>query len=449
MRTRGFTLIELLVVIAIIAVLAAILFPVFARAREKANQTTCLNNQRQISTGFHMYLQDHDEMFPLATSWTQDLSGSYGLVGGVWDCPTSSYIGKPSAPDYFFVAGSFLANRPLSEITSPDKTPLTGDLVDGATSKPYVDDSGQNDIPTAVATVDFRHDGSAIFSFVDGHVAAAPAATVGAGFFAPCLPASTLDNPVYLGTLWPIAMVYSSSVANPSPTALLNLGIDTVFGMCSYWGSEIDWMMYRAYNGTTTSACIYVWDSTTGNLTTKSCPGGFNLPSNQIPWMTYGNNTNTQTYPVTTLVRSDNSGIFDATGMSGWPAQTGYSCGTLTAISSATNETITFTIVPSSTVTSKIVKNFALYFNSRNTSTGTTKVNYITDYSPVDKTVHTYNFGTKVASIPRYFYNSNQTQALLFSLPIYPGQPIVINFTNSGTQYGGSVQANSTLCFQH
>jgi prepilin-type N-terminal cleavage/methylation domain-containing protein/prepilin-type processing-associated H-X9-DG protein len=61
---RGFTLIELLVVIAIIAILAAILFPVFAQAREKARQTACLSNTKQIGTGLMMYLQDFDEGYP-------------------------------------------------------------------------------------------------------------------------------------------------------------------------------------------------------------------------------------------------------------------------------------------------------------------------------------------------------------------------------------------------
>lgn len=61
---RGFTLIELLVVIAIIAILAAILFPVFAQAREKARQTSCLSNEKQIGLSILMYTQDYDEQFP-------------------------------------------------------------------------------------------------------------------------------------------------------------------------------------------------------------------------------------------------------------------------------------------------------------------------------------------------------------------------------------------------
>jgi prepilin-type N-terminal cleavage/methylation domain-containing protein len=69
MRTRhvgGFTLIELLVVIAIIAILAAILFPVFAKAREKARESSCLSNLRQLGAALHMYAQDYDEWFPIS-----------------------------------------------------------------------------------------------------------------------------------------------------------------------------------------------------------------------------------------------------------------------------------------------------------------------------------------------------------------------------------------------
>jgi len=71
-RLKGFTLIELLVVIAIIAILAAILFPVFAQARDKARQTSCLSNTKQVGLGVAMYVQDYDEQFPIA--W-----GGYGI----------------------------------------------------------------------------------------------------------------------------------------------------------------------------------------------------------------------------------------------------------------------------------------------------------------------------------------------------------------------------------
>ena len=66
---KGFTLIELLVVIAIIAILAAILFPVFARAREKARQTSCLSNVKEIMLAIHMYAQDYDETLLIASHW--------------------------------------------------------------------------------------------------------------------------------------------------------------------------------------------------------------------------------------------------------------------------------------------------------------------------------------------------------------------------------------------
>ncbi|MBC7289450.1 MAG: DUF1559 domain-containing protein, partial [Armatimonadetes bacterium] len=63
---KGFTLIELLVVIAIIAILAAILFPVFARAREKARQASCMSNLKQLALAMLMYAQDYDENLPLS-----------------------------------------------------------------------------------------------------------------------------------------------------------------------------------------------------------------------------------------------------------------------------------------------------------------------------------------------------------------------------------------------
>ena len=83
-RSRGFTLIELLVVIAIIAILAAILFPVFAQAREAARKTTCLSNEKQIGLGVLMYVQDYDEQFPNSGACWWDaisISRNFGASG--------------------------------------------------------------------------------------------------------------------------------------------------------------------------------------------------------------------------------------------------------------------------------------------------------------------------------------------------------------------------------
>ena len=71
--SKGFTLIELLVVIAIIAILAAILFPVFARARAKAQQTACLSNVKQLTLAVLMYAEDYDQHLP---------GGAAGIGGG-------------------------------------------------------------------------------------------------------------------------------------------------------------------------------------------------------------------------------------------------------------------------------------------------------------------------------------------------------------------------------
>ena len=92
----GFTLIELLVVIAIIAILAAILFPVFAQAREKARAITCISNLKQIGTASLMYVQDWDEIYPLGYTWDSN-NGVWG--GTMWTVSLQPYIQKinPSA----------------------------------------------------------------------------------------------------------------------------------------------------------------------------------------------------------------------------------------------------------------------------------------------------------------------------------------------------------------
>src|SRR6056297_397512 len=96
---RGFTLIELLVVIAIIAILAAILFPVFARAREKAEQTACLNNCKQMGLAAIMYCQDYDEAYsPTITdnTFSYFYAGKNRTTATKWIQLLAPYIGYTS-----------------------------------------------------------------------------------------------------------------------------------------------------------------------------------------------------------------------------------------------------------------------------------------------------------------------------------------------------------------
>src|SRR5579862_8527959 len=98
---KGFTLIELLVVIAIIAILAAILFPVFAKVREKARQTTCLSNLKQLGLAFSQYNEDYDETFTKSV-WgsSQGWAGQvypYIKSTGAFTCPDDPTAPNPAA----------------------------------------------------------------------------------------------------------------------------------------------------------------------------------------------------------------------------------------------------------------------------------------------------------------------------------------------------------------
>ncbi|MFW5866878.1 MAG: prepilin-type N-terminal cleavage/methylation domain-containing protein [Armatimonadota bacterium] len=187
-RSRGFTLIELLVVIAIIAILAAILFPVFARAREKARSTSCLSNVKQISLGALMYINDYDETMPMSRYAVpgmysgqmyvatvihpyigqSNISGWAGSNYGIWQCPsrrvTNAWYGGAYS-DYGY--NSRLDGSMLADIRLPSQTAMWADTR-------YQHPNGNvygwyNFTSFSGFRVHYRHNEQAMVGFVDGH----------------------------------------------------------------------------------------------------------------------------------------------------------------------------------------------------------------------------------------------------------------------------------------
>jgi len=162
--TKGFTLIELLVVIAIIAILAAILFPVFAQAREKARQTTCASNLKQIGLAITQYVQDYDETYPYAAfnggaydwQWavnpyvkngSSTNSNGY-FYNGVWSCPdftpvqTNQY--QPNA-NVMLAPGTWNACNNATTPQGPDNL----SLITTPSDTVAVYETGANGVPGA------------------------------------------------------------------------------------------------------------------------------------------------------------------------------------------------------------------------------------------------------------------------------------------------------------
>ena len=184
---RGFTLIELLVVIAIIAILAAILFPVFARAREKARQTSCLSNLKQIALAALMYTQDYDEMSPRGTGYSAPdvliarqgewfiTLAPYIMNTQVFTCPSQRYTNFQSGGQTSTALGygvSYGRNlnwhqTSLGDIATPAALVIYHDGRNNYSRLPCEGASCPSAAPYSWAWN--RHNDGANYAFADGH----------------------------------------------------------------------------------------------------------------------------------------------------------------------------------------------------------------------------------------------------------------------------------------
>jgi len=158
MKIKAFTLIELLVVIAIIAILAAILFPVFAKVREKARQTACLSNLKQLGLGFMQYMQDYDEQvtpahWNAAQGWAGEIS-PYVKSTGIFKCPDDSTTAPaPAVPVSYAMSTNISfqdsgASQGLSQLNAPASTILLFE-VSGCRADVTRPDEGTNNYSAA------------------------------------------------------------------------------------------------------------------------------------------------------------------------------------------------------------------------------------------------------------------------------------------------------------
>jgi prepilin-type N-terminal cleavage/methylation domain-containing protein len=155
---KGFTLIELLVVIAIIAILAAILFPVFAKAREKARQTSCQSNLKQIGLGFVQYTNDYDEKYPAAINWASAIY-PYEKSTNVFHCPDDTNTASASASPLSYAINANLAGHNQAILSSPSVTVLATEfssesvnMASSSDSYVYSQTNGANVSPNAIFT---------------------------------------------------------------------------------------------------------------------------------------------------------------------------------------------------------------------------------------------------------------------------------------------------------